>query len=117
MCTLHDDSIDIAHVRELNDALRTTGDPKRGGLVITRALTAYGEMFIRRAITAVRQFNTFTQENDPWQEHDMAFLDVDGERIFFKIDYYDPTTRYLSVDPADPNVTRRILTIGLAEDY
>ena len=47
----------------------------------------------------------------------MAFLDVDGERIFFKVDYYDPELRCLSADPSNPEITRRVLTIGLASDY
>jgi hypothetical protein len=65
----------------------------------------------------VAAFNQFTSENDPHGEHDMAFLDVDGERIFFKVDYYDPQMRHLSADPSDPGVTRRVLTIGMADDY
>jgi hypothetical protein len=64
-----------------------------------------------------RTFNDFTPDNDPYGEHDMAFLDVDGERIFFKVDYYDPKMRCLSTDPSNPGVTRRVLTIGLASDY
>ena len=33
------------------------------------------------ALAAVAAFDEFSPDNDPWQEHDMAFLDVDGERI------------------------------------
>lgn len=59
-------------------------------------------------------------------EHDMGALDVeiDGpgfgtttERIFFKLDYYDPTLSFLSDDPADPSKTVRVLTIMLASEY
>ena len=109
-------------IRELNDALRTCGDPIlrliiNGQLVITRGIAARGDEFFKRAVAAVRAFDDFTPENDPHGEHDMAFLEVDGERVFFKVDYYDPELERHSDDPSDPEITRRVLTIGLASDY
>jgi hypothetical protein len=47
----------------------------------------------------------------------MAFFEVDGERMFFKLDYYALDMRHGSDDPADPEKTQRVLTIGLAADY
>ena len=107
---------------ELNDALRTCADPigalmHNGQLVITSGIASHGAAFVSNVTAAVRAFNDFTPENDPHGEHDMAFLEVDGERIFFKVDYYDSAMQYLSPDPADAGVTRRVLTIALAEEY
>jgi hypothetical protein len=109
-------------IRELNDQLRTSGDPiealiMNGQLVITRELAANGNEFIDRAVAAVRAFDDFNADNDPWGEHDCATLEVDGETIIFKIDYDDPSMEYHSEDAADPALTRRVLTIMLESDW
>jgi len=44
-------------------------------------------------------------------------LQVEGERILFKISYYDRSLIGHSPDHADPSVTTRVLTIMLAEEY
>ncbi len=113
---------DATRIRELNDRLRKTTEPlaalmMNGSLVITSSIAERGNAFIDACLAAVRRFDDFSEDNDPHHEHDMAFLDAHGERIFFKVDYYDRNLEWLSPDPADPGVTRRVLTIGLAEDY
>ena len=102
-------------VRALNDELRKMG--AGGKTYMTPGIIAKGSDFIAKATAAVRNFDAFTDDNDPWQEHDCATLDVDGESVMFKIDYYDENMEYGSPDPADPKVTRRVLTLMLAEEY
>ena len=102
-------------IRELNDELRKTG--AGGKTYLTRNLIGKGAVFVAKATAAVRAFDAFTDDNDPWQEHDCASLDVDGEPVMFKIDYYDENMQFGSPDPADPRLTRRVLTIMLASDY
>lgn len=111
-----------ARIRVLNDAVRTAQDPvaammMNGSLVITRAVPDKGAGFVSACVSAVRRFDAFTDDNDPHGEHDMAFIDVAGERVFWKIDYYDRDLQFLSSDPCDAGLTRRMLTIGLASDY
>ena len=109
------DPVNSAKIRALNDQLRTT---MTGGKVMLSAGIAAMDLLAQaRVLAAVRTFDGFNAENDPWHEHDMGALDVDGNRIFFKHDYYDPTLSYLSDDPADPTKTARVLTIMLAHEY
>jgi hypothetical protein len=44
-------------------------------------------------------------------------IELDGERYWSKVDYYDVDMRYLSDDPSDSSITRRIMTIGHASEY
>ena len=74
-------------IRALNDRLRATGEG--GNVVITRGLAALDGETLRTIIAAVQRFDRFTPDNDPYGEHDCAITDVAGERVMFKIDYYD----------------------------
>ncbi|HLO75346.1 MAG TPA: DUF3768 domain-containing protein [Magnetospirillum sp.] len=102
-------------IRALNDRLRRT---HAGGLVmVTSGIRAMGEDAMRELLEAVAHFDAFGPDNDPWGEHDMGSLGFQGRRVFWKIDYYDAQLAGSSPDPADPQVTRRVLTIMLAEEY
>lgn len=105
-----------ARVRELNDAFRTW-DPSREAWLATAGVTARGAAFLAASINAVREFANFSDGNDPYGEHDFAAIEVDGERLFWKIDYYDHTLTAGSPDPSDPRLTKRVLTIMLASEY
>ena len=102
-------------IRDLNDWFRCTLEG--GAVLLTAGVIALGCEAQARIIEAVRTFDDFTPDNDPHGEHDFGALDVEGERIFFKLDYYDPTRAMHSDDPADPSKTERVLTIMLASEY
>lgn len=65
----------------------------------------------------VRDFDSFTEDNDPHGEHDFGSFEHNGNRVFWKIDYYDQDVKYGSDDPADISRAVRVLTIMLAEEY
>ena len=65
----------------------------------------------------VETFDAFTPDNDPHGEHDFGAFQHNGQRIFWKIDYYDRTLSKGSDDPTDPQQTVRVLTIMLASEY
>jgi hypothetical protein len=104
-----------ALIRALNDELR-----RRligGTAVITPGIAALGEEAVARIVKTIEVYDDFCHANDPHEEHDFGAFDADGHRVFFKIDYYDETLTVHSPDPSDPNVTRRVITIMLADEY
>ena len=104
-----------AMIAALNDAFRSSF---RGGhLVITAGVHALGQDCVSAILCRVRGFNQFTCDNDPHREHDFGAFEHDGERLFWKIDYFDPELQFGSEDPTDPSKTARVLTIMLAQEY
>ncbi len=109
-------------IRELNDAFRADllgplASIAGRKVVITRGVAERGLAFVTSALDIVRGFTDFTPDNDPHGEHDFAFFTLDGGKLFWKMDYYDPDLEVASPDPADPEETTRVLTIGFAEEY
>lgn len=104
-----------ATIRALNDQFRTTG---RGGrIMLTVGIQALGEQAVAEIIAKVRAFTEFTEGNDPYGEHDFGKIVHDGQKVFWKVDYYDRAMEYGSPDPADPAVTTRVLTVMMADEY
>ncbi len=103
-------------IRELNDACRA-GGIGAGRWMITRGVAALGAVFAALAVRAVRDFDRFDADDDPHGEHDFAAFDLAGERLFWKIDCYEPALSYGSADPTDPAATARVLTVMLAHEY
>ncbi len=102
-------------LRALNDQLRTTF--VGGAVMITQGVEAIPILRRKLILEKVRQFAAFTEDNDPYGEHDCAILEAEGEKIMFKIDYYDRDVNLHSPDPTDPAVTTRVLTIMLVCEY
>jgi hypothetical protein len=102
-------------IRQLNDAFRATLEG--GKAFITPGVSALGSEFGLMALSAVRAFDTFSADNDPYGEHDFGAVTVTDEKLFWKIDYYDLSMDFGSKDPADPAQTTRVLTILLAEEW
>jgi len=100
-------------VRGLNDRFRQ--NLCGGRVLVTPGIAAREDAEI--IVTRVRTFDDFSEDNDPYGEHDFGAFDQDGDKIFWKIDYYDADLMAGSPDPADAAVTTRVLTIMLAEEY
>jgi hypothetical protein len=107
-------------IRELNDEFRTNGRPAcepLGRKMLTAGIRALGLPAVVDIATKVMTFNEFSEDNDPWGEHDFGAFDYAGHKIFWKIDTYAPDMEQASPDPTDPAVTCRVLTVMLASEY
>lgn len=99
-------------------------------VVATEGIRALPEGDQSRLRELVETFDAFTPDNDPYGERDFGaiYQGADGVwatlrpvdvavTVFWKIDAYDRALRFGSEDPADPALTRRVLTIMLACEY
>jgi len=84
---------------------------------MTRGVQSLGQDTVYKIMDAVRSADHFDPDNDPYGEHDFGSVTVDGNKYFWKIDYYDQELKFHSPDKSDSNVTTRVLTIMLAEEY
>jgi len=88
-----------------------------GQIVRTASLSQYSAEEMSLIAMLVQTYDNFNENNDPYGEHDFGSFTFQHTKFFWKIDYYDCKYEYGSPDPADPKVTRRVLTIMHAEDY
>ena len=81
----------------------------------------------------IETYDAFDRDNDPHGERDFGTIYQLGdgrwtterprvrgderERVFWKLDYYDRDLQFGSDDAANPAITRRVLTIMLADEY
>lgn len=112
-------------IAELNDQLRAragvplfgTGVP--GKILMTRGIADLPPLVQLEVWSGVKRFDRFTEDNDPYGEHDFGALDIAGAgKVFWKIDYFaDAACRFGSEDPADPKKSYRVLAVMLASEY
>lgn len=94
----------------LNDECR-----KAVPMNVTITNGVYGLPDLHGLMQVVRDFDSFSEDNDPYGEHDFGSLKWHGETVFWKIDYYDQALQY-GKDPLALDC-RRVLTVLLASEY
>ena len=121
-----------ARIARLNDLARRAMGVACTAVVTVgfRSLSASDQSSVRELIET---YDAFDEDNDPLGERDFGCVyqlgdgrwtterprlrDDEGERVFWKFDYYDRDLQFGSEDAANPAVTRRVLTIMLADEY
>jgi len=77
-----------ARIADLNDKFRkslVTG----GRTYMTAGVNAKGAEFVSKALIKVIAFDDFNADNDPHREHDFGSFELEGEKLFWKIDLYE----------------------------
>ena len=97
---------DTARIRELNDKFRKTFTG--GRVMMTSGIAEMKPEARANLIVAVQSFDRFGKHNDPHGEHDFGAVEIEGEKFFWKIDYYNLAMSQHSVDAANPDATIRV---------
>ena len=64
-------------IRTLNDAFRSS--LSGGSVMVTRAVTALGAEAQREILAALRRYDEFDADNDPYGDHDFGRITVQGQ--------------------------------------
>ena len=106
-----------ARIRALNDELRrnvgTSRQPPHGRFMVTQGAAMLPMEQRIELMDAIHGFDDFDAGNDPHAEHDFGTVYVAGNKLFWKIDYYDAegshSVIYLRVDEDWVDETRDVL--------
>ncbi|NSY37544.1 DUF3768 domain-containing protein [Leisingera sp. ANG59] len=93
------------------------GEIAHGSVVATLGVQALGDDALPGISAQVATYEDFSEDNDPHGEHDFGTFTHEGDKLFWKIDYFDRALKMHSPDAANPEVTHRVLTIMLASEY
>lgn len=105
----------MTDIATLNDNFRKTFTG--GQVLLTAGIDSMSSEDKANIVSLVQNFDNFTPDNNPYSENDFFSIDYKGNKIFAKIDYYDLNYEFMSKNPANPDITNRVLSIMLAEEY
>lgn len=105
--------VSAAAIAQTNDRLRKMLPhlPFPHRCVLTDEIASLAEEKLFKVISNVKNQNNFNEDNDPYGEHDFGSIDFEGQKIFWKFDYFDPELKYYEENGI------RVLTIMFAHEY
>lgn len=108
-------------IAKLNDRARSGFDPSARIMFTRGCLDAFCSGDTPSGLVAqaelIKTMRRHRFEEDTYGERDFGAFTFGGEKVFFKVDYYDLNLEYGSEDPADASITARVVTIMLAAEY
>lgn len=118
--TAASDDTRVATIAHLNDRTRQGLDRTARIMMTSSCLATFapgdraGGIVAQAQLLAALRRHEFSEAEA--RERDRGSFTFRGTTVYFRIDYYDADLAYGSENPADANVTRRVLTIMLRED-
>lgn len=106
----------LSPIAQLNDLFRK-GDHTLGRVHTSQIVNGLSSEEQQELFRLVRTFDDFTEDNDPYGEHDYGRVELKGEQYLWKIDYYDKSLKYGSEEPGNTAVTTRVLTLMHSSEY
>lgn len=113
-----------ALIAKHNDRFRNTWGADftiPGQIVMTQGVAALSPAWTVQIMSAIQQFDAFTEDNDPYGDHSFGTVDItvgdETKTVWFKIDLYDWNFEYGSADPTDLAQTKRAMTILFPSEY
>ena len=103
------------HDRDFQEMARRNDIARQLGLNVVMTKKAAELPDIKELLYAVRSFDCFTPTDDPYGWHDLGYFDWKGQRVLWKIDYFDDQLKQFE-DPLSDNC-KRVVTIMLASEY
>ena len=103
-------------IAELNDLCRERIGV-HGILVKTSGIAALPRQDQWNIWQRVATFSDFSGDNNLHGERNCGAFEVGAEKVVWTIDYYNLSLTDASPDPSDPAITKRMLTVMLAQEY
>lgn len=110
----------VKRIARLNDIFRASilkpdQQSKLGHFFCTASIMSLPMNDVKCIVEKVALFNDFNESNDPYGEHDFGSFSFKDKKVYWKIDYENPSVEYNAQDSSnDPN---RILTILFSHEY
>lgn len=118
---------DTTRIASNNDSLRhhifdapyfkITTIHRKDKIVLSKEVSELNTTDKMKVLRLVKEFDTFTQDDDPYKEHDFGAFDYKDIKYFWKIDYYDNDLKFHSEDKLNAEKTIKVLTVMKASEY